>query len=229
MVASMSSRSHRRTRDETARLVREAAILLLERDGLRGFANSVRLDDALALLLSEEHIRLTHGSIYGRIWVDQRDFQLDVVATAVSRYRGDDVAEAITAGAVAAAGDGSPSSHLPPSSIEQLFGHAVGAARSSRRWNLWIGASAAVVSTPGTEDDERLAGALTQARTGVTSSILAALASALDLAPSMIPAELFVNQVIGAAVTGEIAAPVGLLAASMAGSGGSTQTGSIAT
>ncbi|MCP3990458.1 MAG: hypothetical protein GY724_15380 [Actinomycetia bacterium] len=206
----MSSRSHRRTREETSRLVREAAVILLERDGLRGFANSVRLDDALTLLLAEDNIRLTHGSIYGRIWADQRDFQLDVVATAVSRYRGDDIAEAITATA-----DSSPGG-LPSDSIGSLFASAVAAAMRSRRWNLWIGASAAVVSTPGPEDDERLAGALTQARTEVTSSIVAALAAALDLAPATIPAELFVNLVIGAAITGEIAGPVGLLAASVA-------------
>jgi hypothetical protein len=93
------SRRTRRNREETARLVREAAVRLLARDGLRGFSNSVRLDDALAMLQDETGIRLTHGSVYGRIWDDQRDFQLDVVATAIARYDGSEIASAIVEGA----------------------------------------------------------------------------------------------------------------------------------
>ncbi|MDH3680240.1 MAG: hypothetical protein OEV40_09870 [Acidimicrobiia bacterium] len=50
-------------------------------------ANSVRLDDAVGVLGAEQGVRLTHGSIYGRIWVDQGDFQFDVGATATRRLR----------------------------------------------------------------------------------------------------------------------------------------------
>jgi hypothetical protein len=191
--------------------VREAAVHLVEREGLRGFANSVRLDEALDVLLDREGIRLTHGSIYGRIWDDQRDFQLDVVATAVSRYRGDDVAADIRATAELAG------SAPAPGLIGPVFASAVASARRSRRWNLWIGASAAVVSTPDTEDDERLGAALAQARVRVTGTIGEALAEALGPAPSATYADLFVSLVIGASITTEMTAPIEVLTAALAG------------
>jgi len=216
----MSRETTRRSRDETARLVREAAVRLLERDGLQGFANSVRLDDALALLLDDDGIRLTHGSIYGRIWADQRDFQLDVVATAVARYDGSDIGDAMTAvlsnpSPVDPAPDGSTGEGVAPTALALAFSSAADTATRSRMWNLWLGASAAVVSTPGTEDDERLAAALGSARAAVTDSVASAL-SGLVLAPDpqlggrgavdpAVLARFFVTLLIGASVTLDVA------------------------
>ncbi|MEL7158884.1 MAG: hypothetical protein AAFN30_20135, partial [Actinomycetota bacterium] len=91
----MSRKTGRRPRAETAELIRSSAVRLLRERGLQGFANSVRLDDALARLEQTEGIRLTHGSVYGRIWTDQRDFQLDVVATTIADYHGAEIADAI--------------------------------------------------------------------------------------------------------------------------------------
>ena len=190
-------------------------MVLLEREGLRGFSNSVRLDEALEVLLDREGIRLTHGSIYGRIWHDQRDFQLDVVATAVSRYRGDDISAAISAASVGAGSVGAGSAPAPDL-IGRVFNIAVVSARESRRWNLWIGACAAVVSTPGTEDDERLGAALAQARVQVMATIGEALAATLGLTLSAGYADLFVNLVIGASVTAEMRGAVEVLTAALA-------------
>ena len=161
----MPTRSGRRSRAETAALVREAAVRLLRRDGLQGFANSVRLDDALRLLHEEQGIRLTHGSLYGRIWVDQRDFQLDVVATALGRYDGSEIAEAITAAVQA----------NPAITPARALGAAAAAARVSRPWNLWLGAHTAVVTTPDPDDDDRLEAALGQAREAVRANVAEAL------------------------------------------------------
>lgn len=164
----MSRRTGRRPRAETAELIRRSAVHLLQERGLQGFANSVRLDDALALLEAEQGIRLTHGSIYGRIWIDQRDFQLDVVATTIADYNGAEIAEAISAGEMGA-GDS------PDQVMAAAFARAAAAARCSRRWNLWLGARTAVVSTPEQDDDERLAAALAAARAQVIETIAVAL------------------------------------------------------
>jgi hypothetical protein len=209
MVVGMSSRAGRRSRDETARLIREAAVGLLERDGLRGFSNSVRLDDALNVLLEDQGIRLTHGSIYGRIWVDQRDFQLDVVATTVGRYDGSDVAAAFVA-ALASGPD-----EVVREDVKEMFGAAVEAARRSRMWNLWIGAHAAVVSTPGREDDNRLAGALAQAHDQVVSSLAGALETVTGQSHGTDPgeaAQILLTQLIGVSITRDASGAAAVLA-----------------
>ncbi|MEM8924662.1 MAG: hypothetical protein AAGD35_14260 [Actinomycetota bacterium] len=171
----MSRKTGRRTRAETAELVRETAVRLLQANGLQGFANSVRLDEALALLEAEQGIRLTHGSVYGRIWQDQRDFQLDVVSTALSRYDGAEIAAAMD-----------PAASSERFSIEEAFTRAVEAARASRPWNLWLGAHTAVVSTPERDDDERLGAALADARRQVEASVAERLAARSD-APHDLP------------------------------------------
>lgn len=196
----MSRKTGRRSREETAELIREAAVLLLQRDGLRGFSNSVRLDDALTLLIEERDIRLTHGSVYGRIWNDQRDFQLDVVATTVARYDGAEIAAAIVSRFDEVRGGAAVDV------VTALFDAAVAAARQSRMWNLWLGAHTAVVSTPGREDDERLAGALDLAQEQVASSITEALTQVTtgrddsDLAGA---AQVLLTQLVGASITKE--------------------------
>lgn len=205
----MSSRTRRRSRDETAGLIREAAVGLLERDGLTGFSNSVRLDDVLNLLVEDQGIRLTHGSIYGRIWVDQRDFQLDVVATTVGRYDGSDVAAAMIAAAATSVDE------VAREDIGAMFGAAVEAARRSRMWNLWLGAHTAVVSTPGREDDQRLAGALAQAHKQVVATLAAALMTVTGRsygADQGDAAQLLVTQLVGVSITGDASGAASVLA-----------------
>jgi hypothetical protein len=187
------------------------------RDGLRGFSNSVRLDDALALLHDETGIRLTHGSVYGRIWDDQHDFQLDVVATAIARYDGAEIARAIVAGA-AARGPGGAGG--PPGAA--VFSAAVDAASRSRMWNLWLGAHTAAVSTPGREDDERLHDALATAQANLVEAIAGALAAigptgrepAGDQRPA---ARTLLTLLVGASITRDVPAASGLLDASFRG------------
>jgi hypothetical protein len=181
-------------------------------DGLRGFSNSVRLDDALALLLEETGVRLTHGSVYGRIWADQRDFQLDVVATAIARYDGAEIANAVEAAATATAiGGGRHQGSLAPT----VLAAAVGAASTSRPWNLWLGAHAAAASTPGREDDERLAAALATAQANLLETLAAALAA---IRPADQPggdlhsaARAMLTLLVGASVTRDLPAAGRLL------------------
>lgn len=144
---------------------------LLKKRGLSGFAGSVRLDDALALLEEEEGIRLTHGSVYGRIWTDQRHFQLDVVATAIADYHAPEIAEAIRT-SIDAEADGDMGLQRMAAAA---FLAASEAARISRPWNLWLGARRAVVSTPENDDDEMLADALEVARRQVIDAVAGAL------------------------------------------------------
>ncbi len=155
----------------TAELVRRSAVSLLKKRGLAGFASSVRLDDALALLEEEEGIRLTHGSVYGRIWNDQRHFQLDVVATTIADYRAPEIAEAIR---TAVDRDTEGDIGLQRTAAAAFLA-ASETARVSRQWNLWLGARRAVVSTPENDDDEQLADALEVAREQVISSVADAL------------------------------------------------------
>lgn len=216
MVGQMSRKTGRRTREETAGLIREAAVGLLERDGLRGFSNSVRLDDVLSLLLENEGIRLTHGSIYGRIWVDQRDFQLDVVATTVGRYDGSDIAAALVAAAgTAESTEADVGAGDPDRLLGVVFAAAVEAARASRMWNLWLGANAAVVSTPGREDDERLGGALASAQEQVVSSLAGALEAISGRPHGTEPggaAQTLLTQLVGVSVTRDASGATAVLA-----------------
>ncbi len=168
MLSSMSRGTRRRSREETAALVRAEAVDLLEERGLQGFANSVRLDDALHRLEDRQGVRLSHGSIYGRIWVDQRDFQLDVVATTLARYDGGDVAEAVAAALDPTTG---PTGRDPIDQLVRALWVGADTARVSRRWNLWLGALSATVSTPEQDDDERLGDALVAVRSQVESTL----------------------------------------------------------
>ena len=168
------------------------------RNGLQGFANSVRLDDALRALEAATGIRLSHGSIYGRIWDDQRDFQLDVVATTIARYDGADVAEAVAA-AVAdpAVGPTTPAAEV----VEVAFRAAVVASGHSIPFHVWIGARSAALTTPGTDDDERLAAALASSGRALEASLARALAPVPDVDGAGL-ARLLLTLLVGTVATG---------------------------
>ena len=91
----------RRSREETRRLVLDEGARWLLAEGLRGSVD-IRLQDVCDRLEQRTGIRITSGSVYERIWRDQRDFQLDVMAEVLREYRVAEIVEAldVAAGAV---------------------------------------------------------------------------------------------------------------------------------
>ena len=63
-------------------LVVEAGVEILERDGLQLRSSSITYARVFAFLEEEFGIRLSRGSVHGRIWASQDDFRTDVLSAA---------------------------------------------------------------------------------------------------------------------------------------------------
>ncbi len=75
----------RRSRDETKQLMIEAGSEVLLRDGIGMGASTIRYPDVFALLAEEHGIKVTRGSVHGRLWSSQLAWQLDVLSEDVRR------------------------------------------------------------------------------------------------------------------------------------------------
>ena len=75
--------AERRTRAETKALLLDEGTRQLLAQGLKGTAE-IRLKDVCDQLEERRGVRITPGSVYERIWADQRDFQLEVLATVLA-------------------------------------------------------------------------------------------------------------------------------------------------
>ena len=72
----------RRTRDETRRLVLEAAVDLVRRDGLGAEPTTITYQKVFDHLEETKGVRITRASVHERIWENQREFQFDVILAA---------------------------------------------------------------------------------------------------------------------------------------------------
>lgn len=63
----------------------DAGIEVLLRDGIAMGASTVRYTDAFDLLADEHGIKVTRGSVHGRLWSSQLAWQLDVLSEEVRR------------------------------------------------------------------------------------------------------------------------------------------------
>jgi hypothetical protein len=73
----------RRKRADLKRLVLEAGVEVLERDGIGFGAEDLTYAKVFEHLEQTAGLRVTRGSVHERIWESQRDFQLEVLAAVV--------------------------------------------------------------------------------------------------------------------------------------------------
>ncbi len=65
----------------------DAGIDVLLRDGIGMGASTFRYPDAFALLADEHGVKLTRGSVHGRLWSSQTAWQLDVLSEEIRRIQ----------------------------------------------------------------------------------------------------------------------------------------------
>jgi hypothetical protein len=149
--------AERRTRAETKALLVEEGTRQLLAQGLKGAAE-VRLKDVCDRIEERSGVRITPGSVYERIWVDQRDFQLEVLATVLAER---DLGEIDRALEPAIQGVDRAAAAEEPELAKRRFCKVaadglVNAVLDSSHWQIWVGAWGSIASTPELRDDHRI-------------------------------------------------------------------------
>ena len=149
--------AERRTRANTKALLLEEGTRQLLAQGLKGTAE-IRLKDVCDQLEERSGVRITPGSVYERIWTDQRDFQLEVL-TAVLAER--DLGEIDRALQRAFESIDEADMGEDPAAAKRRFcklaaDGLVNAVLDSAHWQIWVGAWGSIASTPELRDDFRI-------------------------------------------------------------------------
>jgi hypothetical protein len=149
--------SKRRTRAQTKALLVEEGTRQLLAHGLKGAAE-VRLKDVCDQIEERSGVRITPGSVYERIWVDQRDFQLEVLAKVLAER---DLGEIDRALEPAVHSLKKAVATKDPQGAKRRFcklaaDGLVNAVLDSSHWQIWVGAWGSIASTPELRDDHRI-------------------------------------------------------------------------
>jgi hypothetical protein len=171
-------RQPRQTREELrARLLHAGRAILLEQ-GLSSGAEAVTFKTVFDRVQEESGIRVTNGSVIGRVWANQAEFRTDVLVTVAH----DDHHEQIEFGleAVRAILDDADL-HSPASRLEAMreLCRLVGeinsqVVRKSSSWPLWIGVWALAASGQPLDDRKRIESALVDGFDAFTERIVEA-------------------------------------------------------
>ncbi|MFZ4434803.1 MAG: hypothetical protein ACOYOQ_16555, partial [Microthrixaceae bacterium] len=149
----------RRSREETKHLLLDEGTRALLAEGLRG-TGDIRLKDVCERLERRTGIRITAGSVYERIWDDQRDFQIEVLARALSEYDATEIVRAFASAIDEIDGvdpdDPAACSRAKSRFCRRVARELVEGILESRPWQLWVGAWGAVATTPELRDDHRV-------------------------------------------------------------------------
>lgn len=164
----------RRSRDETRRLLLDEGSRVLLTEGFRGL-DHIRLQDICDRLERRTGIRITAGSVYERIWQDQRAYQMAVIAEVLQEYDAKEVTRAL-AEAAATLGNESPGDPVSRSEAKQRFcRHAatglVHGTLASPYWQIWVAVWGSVASTPELGDDRRIGSIIEAGYRHATSEI----------------------------------------------------------
>lgn len=148
----------RRTRAQTKELLLKEGTRRLLADGLNGGVD-IRLKDVCDQLEVRDGIRITPGSVYERIWADQRDFQLDVLASVLAERDVSEIDRALEP-AVETVRDlvvGNFDMQVAKRRFCRLAADGlVEAVLDSAHWQIWVGAWGSIASTPRLRDDHRI-------------------------------------------------------------------------
>ncbi len=181
----MTVKRPRHSREEIRELLLETGASILREDGLGLGAEVVTFKKVFDRLEEETGIRLTNGSVIGRVWRNQADFQVDVLVTIV--LQGIEGEVDLTVGAVAPiltkADLSSPDSR--EATLRELcrVGGAANleAVRRSRNWPLWIGVWALAATNEPVEYRRRISSALLSGSEDFDQQIEAVYAAMADL------------------------------------------------
>lgn len=146
----------RRTRAETKALLVEEGTRQLLAHGLKGVAE-VRLKDVCDQIEERSGVRITPGSVYERIWVDQRDFQLEVLATVLAERDLGEIDKALEPAAQVLDDTTVGDPQLAKRQFCKVAADGlVNAVLNSSHWQIWVAAWGSIASTPELRDDYRI-------------------------------------------------------------------------
>jgi hypothetical protein len=159
-----TTRAPRRAREELRELVVAAGMAILAEEGLRT-GGDLTFKRVFARVEADTGIRLTNASVIRRVWVDQADFQSEIMARVV--------AGANEVGQLGAALDllaplldtfdlSTPETRWAALvEITRLAGEvAIRSRVGTRNWELWVGVWVVTVTNPGNKSDPKLRQAL---------------------------------------------------------------------
>jgi hypothetical protein len=145
----------RRTREELQELllVTGADILLME--GLRGGVQGVTLPRVFEAIEETTGERISPGSVYERIWSDQRSFQLDVLKRAGAAYPKEAKKNRATVTrALSRVRSKADTRDGARSLCAATASSVLGVLQSSRAWLVWMAVYSCTASTPELDDDD---------------------------------------------------------------------------
>jgi hypothetical protein len=161
-----TTRAPRRAREELRELVVDAGMAILAEEGLRTGAD-LTFKRVFARVEADTGVRLTNASVIRRVWVDQADFQSEIMARVVAGTN--------EAGQLAAAHGlleplmdtfdvSTPEARWAGLvEIVRLGGAvAIETRVGTRDWELWVGVWVVTVTNPGAKVDGKLRQALSE-------------------------------------------------------------------
>ena len=159
-----TTRAPRRAREELRELVVAAGMAILTEEGLRTGAD-LTFKRVFARVEADTGIRLTNASVIRRVWVDQADFQSEIMARVVAGTNevGQLGAALDLLGPLLVTFDLSTPEARWAALVEvtRLAGEvAIESRVGTRNWELWVGVWVVTVSNPVNKSDPKLRQAL---------------------------------------------------------------------
>jgi|GEM_PF-236303 len=176
-------RGPRRSKDAIRTLVLDTGVEMLREEGLGSGAERITLTRVFCRL-EDRGVRLTHASVLGRIWSDQRAFQSDVI-TAVARGDSSDEVESTTEGfgSLFAAMDLSSAAgrRQGVSDLCRMVGEiSLDELTDSASWPIWVGIWAIAASGGSGETSAATRSAITASYENLTTSYMGLYGWAID-------------------------------------------------
>jgi hypothetical protein len=179
-----ANRQPRQTREELRALLLETGRTILREQGLSSGAEALTFKTVFDRVEQEAAIRVTNGSVIGRVWENQAEFQADVLATIAH----DDHHEQIDLGLGAARSMLNDVDLSTPASRQDALREVcrlVGelnaqVVRNSRDWPLWVGVWALAASGQPLDCHKKIESALLAGFEGFTERIVDAYAAMAD-------------------------------------------------
>ena len=199
----MTSSRPRLSRDDLRTQFIEAGRTIVREEGLRSLAKSLTFKRASERIESETGVRLTNGSVIGRVWESMADFQTDVLVTFAADYSSSDIDDTLRAMAPVLASLDTSSDESRRASLREMCRVAsathIDALRHSRDLFIWIGiwSMAAVGNT--SEHQLRLERAVLWSYEAVTEHMEKIYASMVDLVGFRLRPDLTMRQFANAA------------------------------
>ena len=176
-------RGPRRSKDAIRSLVLDTGIEMLREEGLGSGVERITLTRVFRRL-DDRGVKLTHASVLGRIWSDQREFQSDIV-TAVARGDISDEVEGTTEGFASLFTSMDLSSttgrRQGVSDLCRMMGEiSLDELTDSASWPIWVGIWAITASDGSGETSAETRSAITASYENLTTNYMGLYRWAID-------------------------------------------------